>query len=83
MARALVTALLLVSAWTSAGCGQKPSEEACKAAVENLNAIYKAKDTDAERAAAVRRCRARSTKESVACMTAAKTQADAQACEKK
>ncbi len=75
-----VAALLLAAA----GCS-RPSTEDCRKAVLNLQRLHglenNAQAPDPE--SAVRKCRATGSRETVACLIAAKTAAEGDACQKK
>ncbi len=75
-------ALALCSLPTSA-CKAKPSEKACKEAIENVRRINRqdTSDVGADPTAAIRSCRGNSSKETVECMRTAKTQEDVRRCE--
>lgn len=64
-------------------CKAKPSEEACKDAIENMRSIYgqDSNEMGADPIAAIRSCRAQSSKETVECMRTARTPADLAKCE--
>ncbi len=59
----------------SAGCSPKPSEEACEKAVNNIRKLTGQSQTDigADKRAAIRSCRAQSSKDTVECMAEART----------
>ncbi len=72
MTRLVLIGVLLVAA---AGCSAKPSEEACEKAVNNIRKLTGQSNTDvgADKRAAVRSCRAQSSKDKVECMVEART----------
>ena len=65
-----------------AACSTKPSEEACEKAVANIRKLTGQSHTDvgADKRAAVRSCRAQSSKETVECMAEARTAEELFAC---
>ena len=68
----------LVLIWVvllAAGCSTKPSQEACEKAVNNIRKLTGQSNTDvgADKRAAVRSCRAQSSKDKVECMVEART----------
>ena len=71
--RRVVLALLLLGG--AAGCSTKPSEESCEKAVNNIRKLTGQSNTDvgADKRAAVRSCRAQSSKDKVECMVEART----------
>jgi hypothetical protein len=73
----------LVSMIIGLGGCDKPTEAECQKAVDNINMLYKANDDETALAQGVRRCRGMSTKATVRCIIAAKTVAEAEACEGK
>ena len=76
----LIGMTLLVGA--AAGCSTKPSEEACEKAVNNIRKLTGQSNTDigADKRAAIRSCRAQSSKETVECMAEARTPEELFAC---
>lgn len=64
-------------------CKAKPSEEACKEAIDNVRRITEQSTSDmgADPIAMIRSCRGSSSKESVECMRVAKTLDDLNKCE--
>ena len=70
----LVVALL-------AGC-DKPSEDSCRRAIENMQKLRGTDSQQADLDSQVRRCRGGSTKRAVECAINAKTVEDLKACEK-
>jgi hypothetical protein len=71
---------LVVLVLSLAGC-ERPREEDCQAAIDNMHRILGNKQPEpAETAAEVRRCRAYSKNKTVACFKAAKNQAELDAC---
>jgi hypothetical protein len=76
--------LLLVSGLGSLGCS-KPSEEDCRRAVLNLQRIrgLETNPQAPDPEAAVRKCRSTGDTDTVKCIIAAKTTAEADACQKK
>ena len=85
ISRVLPFALALGLSTSAAGfgCKAKPSEKACREAIENIRRIsgQDANDVGADPVAAVRSCRGNSSKEAVECMRTAKTITDLEACE--
>jgi hypothetical protein len=82
MVRSALFALALVSLGGLAGCG-KASVEDCRKAVMNLQKL-RGLDTSPQAPdpeAAVRKCRATANPRTVACLIAAKSAAEADACE--
>ena len=78
--------LFLVLALALTPACNRPSEDECRRAVDNIqriNEIGGRLDDTAGAEAAVRKCRAQGTKETVQCWLAAKTAADLESCEKK
>ena len=76
--------LVFVLATVVSGFGcNKPTEEDCQKAIDNINKIHGQTIDKKESAPAVRKCRSSSTKEAVACMLAATTKEQVQACEAK
>jgi hypothetical protein len=67
------------------GCHGKPSEEDCKRAVANIQRVNGIEGTtnEVDTLAAVRKCRADSSKESALCIAAAKTPSDIDACSRR
>jgi hypothetical protein len=64
-----------------AGCS-RPTEDQCREAVDNINKLYGNKQPDpGEISAAIRKCRAQSTKKSVACIKAATDVKTLEACD--
>ncbi len=78
-----VLALGLGTTAAGFGCKAKPSEKACREAIENIRRIsgQDANDVGADPIAAVRSCRGNSSKAAVECMRTAKTIADLEKCE--
>jgi len=78
-----VMALGLGTSAAGFGCKAKPSEKACREAIENIRRIsgQDANDVGADPVAAVRSCRGNSSKEAVECMRVAKTITDLEKCE--
>jgi len=76
MAMTRVGAFLLgLAILVAAGCSSKPSEDACEKAVTNIRKLTGQSNTDvgADKRAAVRSCRAQSSKDKVECMVEART----------
>jgi hypothetical protein len=71
--------LLALLALPLAGC-DKPGEQACQQAIDNINKIYGSPQTTDTRPW-VAKCRAHSTKQAVQCMIDAKTKEDVEVCE--
>ena len=63
-------------------CSTKPSEEACEKAVNNIRKLTGQSHTDigADKRAAIRSCRAQSSKDTVECMAEARTSEELFAC---
>ncbi len=63
-------------------CSTKPSEEACEKAVNNIRKLTGQSHTDvgADKRAAIRSCRAQSSKDTVECMAEARTSQELFAC---
>jgi hypothetical protein len=63
-------------------CSTKPSEESCEKAVNNIRKLTGQSHTDvgADKRAAVRSCRAQSSKDTVECMAEARTAEELFAC---
>jgi hypothetical protein len=78
--RRVVLALLLLGG--AAGCSTKPSEESCEKAVNNIRKLTGQSHTDigADKRAAIRSCRAQSSKDTVECMAEARTSDELFAC---
>ena len=76
----LVGVTLLLGA--AAGCSTKPSEEACEKAVSNIRKLTGQSNTEigADKRAAIRSCRAQSSKDTVECMAEARTAEELFAC---
>lgn len=74
---------LALSSVLLVGCKTKPSEKACKEAIENVRRIsgQDMSDVGADPTAAIRSCRGNSSKQSVECMRTAKNIEDLRACE--
>jgi len=72
---AMTRFLLALAILVAAGCSSKPSEEACEKAVTNIRKLTGQSNTDvgADKRAAVRSCRAQSSKDKVECMVEART----------
>lgn len=83
MIRAITFAFL--AALVAAGCEAKPSEDACKRAIDNLREIsgLSRADVGADPKAAIRSCQANSSRATVNCMIEAKTMEDIVKCEGK
>ena len=66
----------------AAGCSTKPSEEACEKAVSNIRKLTGQSNTEigADKRAAIRSCRAQSSKDTVECMAEARTAEELFAC---
>ncbi len=79
MKRVVLAMLLLGGA---AGCSTKPSEESCEKAVNNIRKLTGQSHTDigADKRAAIRSCRAQSSKDTVECMAEARTSDELFAC---
>jgi hypothetical protein len=76
MAMTRVGAVLIgVALLFAAGCSTRPSEEACEKAVNNIRKLTGQSHTDvgADKRAAIRSCRAQSSKKTVECMAEART----------
>jgi hypothetical protein len=73
---ALIVLVLLL-----AGCKNKPSEESCKKAIDNMRRLLGTSTYTADTSADVRRCRSRSSHASVDCAGNAKTLDDLHKCE--
>lgn len=73
MNKLVVTSLWLSLALAFVGACDKPSEDACRAAVENTRKVRGNDHAQVDVEAQVRRCRSGSTKKMVDCVTAAKT----------
>ena len=78
----LLVLVTLVFAW---GCTGRPTEEECKKAIANVQKVYKydAVSREAETMAFVRKCRARSSRDNVACLINATNDSEIVACNKK
>jgi len=78
--RRVVLALLLLGG--AASCSTKPSEESCEKAVNNIRKLTGQSHTDigADKRAAIRSCRAQSSKDTVECMADARTSDELFAC---
>jgi hypothetical protein len=61
------------------GCN-KPDEDACKKAIENMRKLMGTQGYATDLAPAIRRCRSASSKEAVACASGAKSRADLEKC---
>jgi|GEM_PF-4201492 len=75
--------LVLALATTAVGC-ERATEEKCREAVRNVFRITQADDTQnagPDESAAIRSCRANSSRETVECVIAAKSLEDLAACE--
>jgi hypothetical protein len=83
--RSILFATAAVWALLVSGCGSgaKPTEEQCRLVVENIRKINRTNESDvgARPEAMVRSCRARSSREAVECMIAAKTVQELEKCE--
>jgi hypothetical protein len=79
----LYIAPLALALSASASCKSKPSEAACKDAINNMRKIYgqSASDVGADPKTAIRSCRGQSSKETVEFMRNAKTVEDLEKCE--
>lgn len=79
----IVLALGLGATGLGLGCKAKPSEKACREAIENIRRIsgQDANTVGADPIAAIRSCRGNSSKEAVECMRVAKTLQDLEKCE--
>ncbi len=79
----LLLLVLMLGVGLGSACKTKPSEKACKEAIENVRRIttQSASDVGADPIAAIRSCRANSSKEMVECMRTAKTEDDLAKCE--
>jgi hypothetical protein len=77
-----ITLLLALALIFAAGC-DRPDEDNCRLAVENIQRIAQAGDRieRADTEAAVRSCRANASRESVQCMINARTMEDLIDCE--
>ncbi len=77
-----ITLFALLTAWLAGGC-DRPDEDDCRLAVENIQRIAQAGDRieRADTEAAVRSCRANASSESVQCMINARTMDDLRGCE--
>ncbi len=75
-ARALCLALCLA---LGLGC-TKPSEESCRAAIENMRMLLNTESAQTDVLAAIRRCRGGSSREAVECAIKAKTRDELVAC---
>jgi hypothetical protein len=73
--------LVLVSA-ALAGCN-KPTEDECQKAVDNINKLYGLGSDKADTAPAVRKCRASAKRSDVLCKIAATTSEQLDACDGK
>lgn len=76
MAMTRVGAVLIgVALLLGAGCSTRPSEEACEKAVNNIRKLTGQSHTEvgADKRAAIRSCRAQSSKDTVECMAEART----------
>lgn len=76
MAMTRVGAFLIgLAVLVGSGCSSKPSQEACEKAVSNIRKLTGQSNTDvgADKRAAVRSCRAQSSKDKVECMVEART----------
>lgn len=78
----ILAAPVLVAALATAGC-DKPTEEQCRKAVENVRRLTGTTQSDfgADPEAAMRSCRGNASKKSVLCIIEAKTVADLTKCE--
>ena len=88
MANSVFSALILAGTLGAASlgvsaCKAKPSEKKCREAIENVRLLTSQTQSDvgADPKAAIRSCRANSSKESVECMINAKTEEDLAKCE--
>jgi len=70
-----VVAGILLILGAAAGCSTKPSEEAWEKAVSDIRKLTKQSNTEigADKRAAIRSCRAQSSKDTVECMAEART----------
>ena len=73
---------LLAISLLLAGCSTRPSEQACEKAVNNIRKLTGQSHTElgADKRAAVRSCRAQSSKDTVECMAEARTADELFAC---
>jgi hypothetical protein len=72
---------LVVLVLALAGCS-RPGPEECRLAVENIDRLYENKQPEpGETAASIRKCRAQSTKKTVACIVAATDVKSLEACD--
>lgn len=78
-----ILSIALALGATSTGC-ERANEEKCREAVRNVFRITQADDTQnagPDESAAIRSCRANSSRETVECVIAAKTLQDLEGCE--
>lgn len=75
----LVFALAATLALGAIGCN-KPDEESCKKAIENMRKLMGTQGYGGDLAPAIRRCRSASSRESVACASNAKSRAELEQC---
>lgn len=80
---AIAPLVLALSSLLVLGCKAKPSEKACAEAIQNMRHItgQDMSDVGAAPEVLIRSCRGNSSKESVECMRAAKTEEDLVRCE--
>lgn len=72
-------ALAIAAALAVVGCN-KPDEESCRAAVENMRKLMGTSGGTTDITPAIRRCRSGSSKEAVACAAGAKSRAELEKC---
>lgn len=74
--------LFVLALFAGAGCSTRPSEEACEKAVTNIRKLTGQTHTEmgADKRAAIRSCRAQSSKDTVECMAEARTAEELFAC---
>lgn len=77
LARHLAVAVAVLAA--GAGCN-KPDDEACRKALENMRKLMGTSGQSADLTPAIRRCRGGSSKEAVACATKATSRAELEQC---
>ncbi|MFH0902893.1 MAG: hypothetical protein V2A73_19875 [Pseudomonadota bacterium] len=79
----LLPAILASFLLALAGGCNKPGENECKAAIENIDRITNKHNSSDAVAAAVRKCRAYSSRQATSCWANAKTADDLAACEQR